>query len=105
MTETCATCRFYERYSGEHSLKEGGCHRFPQHVFKDGNEHCGEHRHAGPADGDEYTRAAVEMAEAEAAWWHGDLGDPERRHMLHRAAKDARDAFLALYREREARRG
>lgn len=53
-----------------------------------------------PAAPDEYTRAGMAWAEAEAAWWHSDLGDIERRHRLHRAAKEAGIAFLRLYRER-----
>lgn len=50
----------------------------------------------GPAEGDEYTRAAVAYAEAHAAVMNLPAFDPE----LEAAYRRIRDPFLRLYRER-----
>ncbi len=106
--ETCATCRFY---GAEPASAYGRCRRSPPPISRyttcwpkvaaDG-DWCGEHQPVAPAPAasDDYTRAAEAWAEAEAAWWFGELGDVEQRHRLHRAAMNARDAFLRLYREK-----
>ena len=52
----------------------------------------------------EYERAAVAYAEAWGAYWNAPGGSEASSEAL-RSTKVTGDAFLALYREREARRG
>ena len=51
-----------------------------------------------PAAADDYTAAAVRLAEATTAYWK--TTEPENAAVAYRAYNAARDAFIPLYRER-----